>query len=107
LIQVGDVYFVRDGHHRISVARALGHLMIEATVEVWQVDGPVPWNTQRRASTRRPAGQPIGVERAWERLRGEGARLQERTLVGLRNLLSAVGMELGGSAVLQPGVEGV
>jgi hypothetical protein len=107
LIQVGDVYFVRDGHHRISVARALGHLMIEATVEVWQVDGPVPWNTQRRASARRPAGQPIGVERAWERLRGEGARLQERTLLSLRNLLSAVGLTLRDPAVLQPGVEGV
>src|SRR5262245_4723277 len=24
LIQVGEVYFVRDGHHRISVAAALG-----------------------------------------------------------------------------------
>jgi hypothetical protein len=24
LIQAGDVYFVRDGHHRISVARAMG-----------------------------------------------------------------------------------
>jgi hypothetical protein len=33
LIQVGDVYFVRDGHHRISVARALGQPVIEA--EVW------------------------------------------------------------------------
>jgi hypothetical protein len=43
LIQVGDRYFVRDGHHRISVARALGQETIEATVEVWQVDGPLPW----------------------------------------------------------------
>src|SRR5262245_24261204 len=24
LIRIGDTYFVRDGHHRISVARALG-----------------------------------------------------------------------------------
>jgi len=24
LIRVGDIYFVRDGHHRISVVRALG-----------------------------------------------------------------------------------
>ena len=35
LIQVGDHYFVRDGHHRISVARALGWDVVEATVEVW------------------------------------------------------------------------
>ncbi len=32
LIQVGDGYFVRDGHHRISVARALGEQYIEAEV---------------------------------------------------------------------------
>ena len=30
--RIGDVYFVRDGHHRVSVARALGHNMIEAYV---------------------------------------------------------------------------
>ena len=35
LIQVGDHYFVRDGHHRISVARALSWDAIEATVELW------------------------------------------------------------------------
>jgi len=39
LIQVGDVYFVRDGHHRISVARAMGRSQIEAKVTVWQVTG--------------------------------------------------------------------
>jgi hypothetical protein len=43
LVQVGDVYFVRDGHHRISVARARGQLDIEAEVTVWQVGGPLPW----------------------------------------------------------------
>ena len=35
LIQAGDDYYVRDGHHRISVSRALGHSMIEAEVTVW------------------------------------------------------------------------
>lgn len=40
LILVGDRYFVRDGHHRISVARALGQRAIKASVEVWQVDQP-------------------------------------------------------------------
>jgi hypothetical protein len=39
LIQVGDVYFVRDGHHRISVARALGRNQIEAKVTAWQMRG--------------------------------------------------------------------
>lgn len=32
LIQSGGVYFVRDGHHRISVAKALGEAYIDAEV---------------------------------------------------------------------------
>jgi len=32
LIQFDDIYFVRDGHHRISVARALGEAYIDAEV---------------------------------------------------------------------------
>ena len=32
LYKVGDLYFVRDGHHRVSVARALGHDIIDAYV---------------------------------------------------------------------------
>lgn len=43
LIRVGDVYFVEDGHHRISVARALGQQEIDAEVVVWHVEGPLPW----------------------------------------------------------------
>lgn len=35
LIQVGATYFVRDGHHRVSVARALGQTSIDAVVTVW------------------------------------------------------------------------
>jgi len=41
LIRVGEVYFVRDGHHRISVAATLGQQYIDAVVTVWQVDEPV------------------------------------------------------------------
>lgn len=36
LILVDDVYYVRDGHHRISVMRALGFEEVEATVTVYQ-----------------------------------------------------------------------
>ncbi|MDQ4078428.1 MAG: hypothetical protein M3220_19560 [Chloroflexota bacterium] len=32
LIQIGDIYFVRDGHHRISVAKSRGQTYIEADV---------------------------------------------------------------------------
>jgi hypothetical protein len=41
LIQIGAVYFVRDGHHRISAAAALGQQEIDAVVTVWQVAAPV------------------------------------------------------------------
>ena len=32
LIRIGEIYFVRDGHHRVSVACALGHADIDAYV---------------------------------------------------------------------------
>ncbi len=32
LVRIGQIYFVRDGHHRVSVARALGHTDIDALV---------------------------------------------------------------------------
>ena len=32
LLQIGEIYFVRDGHHRVSVARALGRTDIDAFV---------------------------------------------------------------------------
>ena len=33
LYKVGEAYFVRDGHHRVSVARALGNDLLEARVK--------------------------------------------------------------------------
>jgi hypothetical protein len=38
LIQLGNDYFVRDGHHRVSVARALGEAYIDAHVIVWEIN---------------------------------------------------------------------
>jgi hypothetical protein len=32
LLQVGDEYYVRDGHHRVSVAKVMGQLEIDARV---------------------------------------------------------------------------
>jgi hypothetical protein len=40
VFQIGDVYFVRDGNHRVSVARANGLSHIEAWVT--EVETPVP-----------------------------------------------------------------
>jgi hypothetical protein len=39
LYKVGDVFFVRDGNHRVSVARHRGFSSIEALV--WEYDAPV------------------------------------------------------------------
>jgi hypothetical protein len=43
LIQVRGAYFVRDGHHRISVARKLGKVDVDAEVTAWDVSGPLLW----------------------------------------------------------------
>jgi len=50
LIQVGEEYFVQDGHHRISVARALGQVAIEAEVIVWDLN-PSRQNITQPAGT--------------------------------------------------------
>jgi len=42
LIQVGERYFVRDGHHRISVARSFGEQAIDAEVTVWEDEERLP-----------------------------------------------------------------
>ena len=36
LLQVDGIYYVRDGHHRISVARAMGQAYIDATVTAFR-----------------------------------------------------------------------
>jgi hypothetical protein len=46
LIQVGNAYFVRDGHHRISVSRAFGQTSVDAEVITWQATPPFPWQTE-------------------------------------------------------------
>lgn len=37
LVEVDGVYYVMDGHHRISVARAMGQAAIEAVVTRWKI----------------------------------------------------------------------
>lgn len=41
LYKLGDIYFVKDGHHRISVARMQGQLAIDAHVTELVVDVPL------------------------------------------------------------------
>jgi hypothetical protein len=45
LVQIDNVYFVRDGHHRISVSRAFGRASIDAEVITWQAVPPFPWQS--------------------------------------------------------------
>lgn len=85
LIQVGDRYFVRDGHHRISVARALGQQAIEACVEVWQVDRPVSGSDRLR---RRPAA--AGRRHAGS-IRRIGDRLWSAVAEAVPGLLGSTG----------------
>ena len=99
LVQVGDVYFVLDGHHRISVARALGQRDIDAEVVVWLVAGPLPWETRAQPVPHNLTGQERARERFYRKVRDGSARLQERTLLHLRGLLIAVGIKLGARRV--------
>ncbi len=53
LIQVGDRYFVRDGHHRLSVAHALRETCIDAEVTVWELaEAPAPACASCRTAAR-------------------------------------------------------
>lgn len=88
LVQVGDVYFVRDGHHRISVARALGQEDIEAQVTSWQVTGPLPWETAAYT------GRHARMAGALDKLREVRARLATRTRLNIHTLMGAVRMAL-------------
>lgn len=38
VVQVGDIYYVSNGHHRVSVALRLGYIFIDANVTVWEVE---------------------------------------------------------------------
>lgn len=74
LIRVGDRYFVRDGHHRISVARALGRQTIEATVEVWLVEGTLPWEQHDQGPGRNRARDQKHSRILWDGSRSVSAR---------------------------------
>jgi hypothetical protein len=65
LICVGDVYFVRDGHHRISVVAALGQQYIDAAVTVWQVDRSLAAEQSSNTPDRRRRGAARLSERAF------------------------------------------
>jgi nucleotide-binding universal stress UspA family protein len=61
--EMGDVYFVRDGHHRVSVARQLGSTLIQAYVT--------------QVKIRVPLSLGVRVEDLW--IKAEYAEFLERT----------------------------
>jgi hypothetical protein len=94
LVRIGDIHFVRDGHHRISVARACGQRSIEAEVIVWRVEGPLPWEGKASASS-----QESVVATAYRQVRDRGAGLGRQLRLGLRSLLNASGLRQGAPQV--------
>jgi hypothetical protein len=48
LYKLGDIYFVKDGHHRVSVARLQGQVDIDAVVTELVVDVPLAPNLSMR-----------------------------------------------------------
>ncbi len=55
LVQIGDIYFVNDGHHRISVAKLLGQQEIEAEVTVIETRMNVRTGTETGSETHKLA----------------------------------------------------
>jgi len=55
LVKVRNLYFVIDGHHRVSVARSLHKQDIDAIVTEWEVAGLLPWESGATAALEKPA----------------------------------------------------
>ncbi|HEY80469.1 MAG TPA: hypothetical protein G4O05_05255 [Caldilineae bacterium] len=78
LYKLGDVYFVRDGHHRVSVARAHGDKTIQA--HVLEITSRVPLHPDLKPNDLpdiRAYGDFLRVTRADEILPGVDLRLSE------------------------------
>jgi hypothetical protein len=59
LVQVGDIFFVEDGHHRISVAKAMGDRVIEAEVVRLLGRGILPAQAASERETARMEAMPM------------------------------------------------
>jgi hypothetical protein len=58
LVKVAEFYFVQDGHHRVSVARALGEENVYAEIMVIEMRQPLMWGAPqvRQGATQLAAG---------------------------------------------------
>lgn len=87
LVRVNDSYYVRDGHHRISVAKAFQQADIDAQVTTWHVTKLADVVV---APTCQPAGQTLGqrLGELRELLAAMVARLRRGRLVTTGNVYS-------------------
>ena len=88
---VENVHFARYGHHRISVARALGEGHIDARITAWQVRPSVPWDTLQSCHLEIGENTPAHA-RVLDWLWRSGARCLNRTSAGIRALLGEAGL---------------
>lgn len=51
VIEIGEAYFIRDGHHRVSVSRAFGQVAMDAEIITWNAAPPFPWEALRSTYT--------------------------------------------------------
>jgi hypothetical protein len=61
LVMLGEVYFVRDGHHRVSVARVWGQDFIDAIVI--GADVPIPVERYKKCQSNLCGSEPCLVTR--------------------------------------------
>jgi hypothetical protein len=95
LVQIGDIYFVLDGHHRISVARAYGQKDIEARVTAWEVTGHLPWEAFSETQTFSHVGKFSGITCLAGRLRRTCAQIGKRIRRNLQEMLGEAWAALG------------
>ena len=77
--RLGDLHFVKDGHHRVSVARAAGQKTIEAYVTEVLTRAPATGISRRRPAEKPPAAHGKVT-------RGDGDPVQRRGRVLARYL---------------------
>lgn len=74
LFQIGDIYFVSDGNHRVSVARGRGQVDIDAHVIEFKTDVPLTADLDMRSLVYKEEQSDFLEWTSLAQLRPEGAR---------------------------------
>ena len=86
---IGGAYYVVDGHHRVSVAKRLGHKQIQATVITFRPDAPVGTPTDARDLILKAEYRDFLKRTHLDRLRPE-QKIECTRAVGYRVLLDHI-----------------